>query len=365
MKILILSNSIAGMLHFRIELMRELTRRDHQVYLDAPYDYSVESLNEFGVNTIECKVLEKHGRNPFKDLKILAHYSNIIERIKPNIVLTYTIKPNIYGGFVSFLKGIPFLANITGLGDAIESKTLFSSCLLRAYLFVLTRASVIFFQNKSNMHLFTSRGLEVNKCILLPGSGVNLERYQLTPYPSDDDGFVFLTAGRMVRDKGIDELLETAALIHERGVPCRFVLVGPADELYRDILSEHDSKGIIEYASFQEDIRPWIRDCHALIQPSYHEGMSNICLEAAAMGRPLIATLIPGCQETFIDGVTGMGFAVKNSDALINSIERFVSMPWEQRRSMGFLGHEKVSREFDRKLVVDRYIDAIERITQR
>ena len=196
---------------------------------------------------------------------------------------------------------------------------------------------------------------------VLPGSGVNTKRFQPAEYPTEEEGVVFLTVGRIMRAKGTLELIEAACEIKVQHPETRFVLVGSFDEDLEDIVSYAHDAGVIEYVPAQPDVRSYYAHAHALVHPSYHEGMSNVCLEAAAMGRPILASNVAGCKETFDEGVSGFGFEPQNAGSLIDAIERFLALSWEEKRAMGLAGREKVVREFDRQIVVDAYMQEIER----
>lgn len=357
MKVLVLTNSDLGLYKFRKELLQSLIDHGNEVFISLPDGKFVQSMVAMGCHFIQTS-LERRGMNPIKDLMLVFQYKRIIQKIEPDVVLTYTIKPNIYGGIVCRIYKIKYIENITGLGTAIEDKGALSKVLLLLYKIGLKGAAQVFFQNKRNQKFFKAKSI-IKKSRLIPGSGVNLQEHCYEEYP-DTGEIRFLFIGRIMRDKGIDELLICAKYISEKYRNVYFDLIGDYDEeRYRDEIAFLEKAGTITYLGSQDNVHTFIRSHHAIILPSYHEGLSNVLLEAAACGRPVLATLVPGCRETFIDGISGIGFSAKSSDALIKAVENFISLPYEKRREMGIYGREKMEQEFDRKLVIDAYIDEI------
>lgn len=358
MKILILGNSDLGIYKFRKELIQALIDDGNEVILSLPYGDYIPLLEGMGCKF--CKTLfDRRGMNPFKDMRLLLQYSGYIQKIKPEVVLTYTIKPNIYGGIICRLHHVKYIANITGLGTAIENKGILSKILLFLYKIGLKNASQVFFQNKNNYLFFLNRKL-VKTSRQIPGSGVNLKEHCFEEYPEKTEKIYLLYVGRIMKDKGIGELLDGAEQLKEQHVDLCFDLVGGYDEEnFSGRIKDLDRKGIIKYLGEQSDIHSIIKEHHAVILPSYHEGLSNVLLEAAACGRPVLTTNVPGCKETFEDGVSGIGFQPKSSMALINAVEKFLDLSYEEKRQMGIHGRKKMEREFDRQTVINAYMQEI------
>jgi len=366
MRILILANYAHGLLSFRRELVERLSQ-DYDVVFSVPEDSkdgSVKELVGLGANHVVCKHLSRRGTNPLQDVQLLVSYFSLIGRLHPDVVLTYTIKPNVFGGIACATKRVPYVANVTGLGTAVEGGGALQKLTLALYRLGLRRARKVFFQNASNREFMLAHHVVSGKADLLPGSGVNTRRFALSEYPSDENGTCFITVGRIMRDKGIGELLGAARIIKERHPDTKFCMLGSFDGSWEQEVFKAVAAGIIEYIPQQPDIRPYVTESHAIVHPSWHEGMSNVCLEAAAMGRPVIASDIPGCRETFDEGVSGIGFEPKSVDSLVAALERFIGLPWEEKRVMGLAGHEKVIREFDRQIVVDKYLVEIDEIVK-
>lgn len=222
----------------------------------------------------------------------------------------------------------------------------------------------VFFQNAKNKYFFDKHNIKIKRQKLVPGSGVNLDAHCYEPYPEKDDTIRFLFIGRMMKDKGIDELLAAAQRIKEKHDHVFFDLIGFCEADYKgkaQLETLHKQK-MINYMGHQDAIHDHIKAHHALLHPSYHEGMANVLLEAAACGRPVLASNIPGCQEAFDEGITGFGFEPRNVDDLVRAIEKFIALPYEQKQAMGIAGRKKMEQEFDRQIVVDAYMEEIENI---
>lgn len=360
MKVLVLSNFGMGLFKFRKELLEELIKQGHEVFVSLPNDDYVPLLENLGCEYIESNV-DRRGRNPLADMKLLFSYINIINKIKPDIVLTYTIKPNVYGGIACIITNTPYLPNITGLGTAVENEGLMQKITLNLYKIALKNAECIFFQNEPNRQFFIDRGIIKNKSKVIPGSGVNLEQYPYEEYPSDKENIRLLFIGRIMKAKGIDELLEAARQIKVSYKNVEFHLVGFCEEGYSEELRELNDSGIIHYHGQQDDVHKFIKDSHATILPSYHEGTSNVLLESASTGRPILASNVTGCKETFDAGVSGIGFEVKSVKALISAIQQFLDLPHENKKQMGIAGRKKMEQEYDRKIVINAYLEQISR----
>lgn len=362
MKILILTNYDFGLYKFRRELLESMVQ-EHEVFVSVPDGEFVPDIQKIGCRVLPCNLLERRGMNPVKELKLMFHYRKILKNIKPDIVFTYTIKPNVYGGRACASLGIPYVANITGLGTAVENGGLVQEMTLLLYRYGLRKAQTIFFQNQNNCRFMRQKGIVGDNCKMLPGSGVNLQEHCFEPYPSEEAGIHFLFVGRIMKDKGIEEYLECARRIHAEHPACTFGIVGFYDEeIYRTRIEQYASEGIVTFYGKQADVHSFMASHHVLIQPSYHEGLSNVLLEAAACGRPVIASNVPGCKETFDEGVSGLGFEVRNTDALVEAVEKILLLTRDEREQMGRCGRQKVEREFSRQIVVDRYLAEIERV---
>lgn len=354
-KILILANSSGGLYDFRNELVLELLKR-YQVIVSLPDTVRTKELAAEGCRVVDTKI-NRRGMNPVEDIRLLGAYNKLMKTEKPDLVLTYTIKPNIYGGLCCRLRRVPYLVTVTGLGSTFQKEGMLRRLITLLYRTGLKKAECIFFQNKENQSIFQSFNICGKKSRLVSGSGVNLRRHEWEPYP-DTEKVQFLYIGRMMREKGIEELLYAAQILHSDRV--EFVLLGYCDEDYQERLDESEQKGYIKQLGFHPDVHEYLKNCSALVLPSYHEGMSNVLMEASATGRPVIATRVSGCREIFEENVTGFGCEPGNREDLVRALKKFLDMSREERAHMGEMARKKMEREFDRYRVVQDYLEEIQ-----
>jgi len=358
MKILVLTNNGAGLYKFRRELLEKLILLNNEVFVSFPNDEYTLRIKKIGCKYIDSNV-DRRGKSPVNDIRLMIHYIKIITNVKPDVVLTYTVKPNIYGGIACRIAKKTHIANITGLGTSLENKGLTQKLVILLYKIGLNRTRCIFFQNKSNLDFFVRRNIIKNEMRLIPGSGVNLVQNNFEEYPEDKENIKFLYIGRIMKDKGIDELLNAASIIKKKYIKVQFNLIGFCEENYAAKLEELTQLGIINYYGRQDDVHEFIKNSHATILPSYYEGTSNALLESASTGRPVLASNIAGCVETFDEGITGFGFAVKNVESLVETIIKFINLPYEKKKEMGIAARVKMEKEFDRNIVVNAYLEQI------
>jgi galacturonosyltransferase len=358
-KILILANNDIGLYKFRKELIQELIKK-YEVHISLPDGEFVSQLIEMGCKYIETPI-SRRGTNPITDLKLQMKYKFMVNKLKPDLALTYTIKPNIYGGFVCRMAHIPYIVNITGLGSAVENGGLMQKITLLLYKMSLRKAACVFFQNKENEEYFNKKEIIRSKYRLIPGSGVNLEHYHLLDYPPDDT-IHFLFIGRVMKEKGIDQFLAAAEYIRRKYPNTVFHILGFCEEAYENKLKEMQDNGIIQFHGMQSDIREFHKISHCTIHPTYYpEGMSNVLLESAACGRPVITTNRSGCREVVDDGVNGYFINKQDNQDLINKLEKFLGLDYEVKKRMGLAGRVKVENEFDRQIVVNAYIEEVKK----
>lgn len=364
---MILTNYANGLYLFRKELLAQFLKDGHEVVVSIPFDE-----NRFKIEKLGCRVIEAHlerrGSNPVHDLKLLGEYLACLKAEKPEMVLTYTIKPNLYGGLACRIRKIPYLMNITGLGTAIEHKSLLSRALLLLYRIASAKAARVFFQNEKNRDFMQSHGIAKENAALLPGSGVNLKEHPFREYPSERKGIRFLAVLRIMKDKGIGEYLDAVQSLAEKRKDISFYLAGEYEEdsrsLYEPRITELQKQGKLEYLGHIDNVEQVMTECHVIVHPSYHEGLSNVLLEAAACGRPVLATNVSGCRETFLEGKSGIGFSKESSQDLIQAIQKILAMTEEQRRDMGAAGRAYVEERFDRQIIIDTYEKEIEIIKE-
>ena len=326
----------------------------------------IDDLVKLGSKYHDIKIA-RHGMNPIADGMLLLKYIRLIKKVKPDIIFGYTIKPNIYGALAARFCGVPFVANITGLGTAVENPGLAQKITVALYKVAFKKVQRIFFQNTENRQFFIDRNLYTDKHAILPGSGVNLERFSPLPYPSEDDGIHFVFISRIMREKGIEQYLAAAKYFRSKVAESVetpvFHICGFCEQEYQSQLEELTKQGVIVYHGMVRNVREILKNVHCTIHPSFYpEGISNVLLESCASARPIITTDRSGCREVVEDGVNGFMVKQRNSEDLIQKIEKFLALTHEQKMQMGLAGRAKVEREFDRQIVVDAYLKELEMV---
>lgn len=358
MKIMIAANEDHTIYNMRRELVERLLQ-ENEVYLILKYGVKLDKLIAQGCKFIEV-CADSRGTNPRKDLQLLKIYEKILSEVKPDIVLTFTTKVNIYMGMACSKKKIPYITNVTGLGTALENPGLLQPVMIKMYKKAVKKSSCVFFQNEANKEFFIKHNMLKGKYDLLPGSGVNLEQYHYCKYPKDDV-IVFLYAARIMKQKGIDLYLQVAEKILQKYDNVKFGVVGACNEEYIGVIKEYENRGIIQYYGVVDTISELLEKCNCLIHPSYYpEGISNVCLESSAVGRAVITTNRSGCRETVEHGVTGYICEMNNLDSLYEMVERFINLTQCQKESMGIAARKRVEKMFDRNIVISKYIEQIE-----
>ena len=356
-KILILANNSGGLYDFRHELIQKLSR-NYTVVASTPFDTQTDKLAVSGCRLIRTD-FDCRGVNPVKDIRLLFRYLKIIRDVKPAFVITYTIKPNIYGSLACRCLQIPYAANITGLGSAFEGNL--KKVVSHMYRIALRRARTVLFENSENEALFVNeRIIKADKACLMHGAGVNLETFTPIPYPSEDREFRFLFIGRIMAEKGIDELFYAMKRLRSEGVNCTLDVLGVFYEDYRQKLEDAEREGWLHYHGYQIDVRPFIKESHCFVLPSWHEGMANTNLECAACCRPVITSDIAGCREAVINGVSGFLCKAKNAESLYREMKKMISLSAAEREKMGLAGRAHMEKLFDKRKVVEETVRAFD-----
>ncbi len=353
-KVLFLVNHDVVIYNFRFELVKALIAKGYRVYVSSPQGERIKELTDIGCEYIETDV-SRHGTNPVTDLKLMFKYIKILKYIRPDMVFSYTIKPNIYGGMACSIMKVPYVVNITGLGTAVENGGIMQKFTVMLYKLAFRRVQRVFLQNKENQRFFANKKIALGKHGLLPGSGVNLEKFLYLDYPTDEKiRFVFIS--RIMKEKGIDYYLDAAKAIKEKYPNTEFHICGFCEAEYQGRLQEFIDNNIVIYHGMVMDVREVLKCMHCTVHPTYYpEGLSNVLLESAASGRPLITTDRSGCREVIDNGVNGFIVKQKDTDDLIKKMEQFISLTYEQKKQMGIQGRKKVEKEFDRNIVVEEY----------
>lgn len=360
-KILLISSKDYNYYNFRSEMILELVRLGYEVVLVCPPGDKIEFFIQRGCRFVGHE-MDRRGTSIINDLKLLYCYYKIFREEKPDLVLAYTGKSSAYGGFVCRLLKIPCIINNAGLVDNSLYSPIVGIVLETFYRLGFRKAACMMYQNSQERN-YINKVLD-NKVHYrdIPGSGVNLNTFSFCEYPKDNT-IVFNYVARVVRIKGINEYLECAERIHSKYPYTKFRIYGEYDEIeYEPRIKELESKGAVEYCGSKLDMKPHIASAHAVIHASYYEGMTNVILEHGAMGRPAITSDIPGCKEGVNDGETGYLFPVRNIDALVEAVEKFINLTHEQRAEMGIAARKKMEKEFDRTIVTNIYLEEIERI---
>lgn len=365
MRILVLSNSFVGLHSFRKEVFQRFRDLGWDVFISSPTKDANEKAEWF--RNIGCHIIDtrfdRQGMNPIADIKLMMYYRRLIKRVEADVVLSYTIKPNLYGGLSAALCAVPQIANVTGLGAAVEYPGLLQKFTIILYKVCMRKTHLVFFQNDANRQFCLKHGIVKGRTRLIPGSGVNLSFHTLKPYPKEDEPVRFLFISRIRREKGIDEYLAAAEAIRKECPNTEFHILGGCEGDYEERLRSMTEEGIVVYHGQQSDVRPFIEQSSCIVHPSFYpEGMSNVLLEACAAGRPVITTDRPGCGEIVDDGQTGFIVRQQDADDVIAKVRRFLSLPYEERKDMGLAARRKVEREFDREIVITAYEEEIVRI---
>lgn len=361
--IVLSANSDWNIVNFRGGLIRALRTAGYEPVVIAPHDPSADRrMRELDVERIPIRI-DRSGLNPWADLQLVGEYKRLLRRIRPAAYLGYTIKPNVYGCFAAASLGIPAIPNISGLGTAFIRSGPLQQIVKALYRVGFRRAPRVFFQNDEDRELFVDRKIvRADQARVLPGSGIDLDRFRPGPLP--EGAPIFILIGRLLRDKGVVEFVEAARQLRTEMPDGRFQLLGPIDDGNRTSVSKAElqswiAQGVIEYLGTTDDVRPFIAAASAVVLPSYREGMPRSLLEAAAMGRPLIATDVPGCREIVEEGRNGLLCVVKDARSLAAAMRRFAGMSLEDRIAMGKAARRKVQEEFSEERVIRAYLDAL------
>nr|WP_208728485.1 glycosyltransferase family 4 protein [Coprococcus catus] len=358
-KIMLISPKDNNFYNFRSELILKLHEMGNEVILVCPYGKKIDFFTERGCRFIDVS-MDRRGTSIINDLKLVRAYAQLLKVERPSVVLTYTSKPSIYAGFVCGIMKIPYIVNNAGL---METRGLFDIFMKILYKIGWSKASCMMYQNTQERDVIQKIVGKKMHYRDIPGSGVNIEAFPFTEYPENDETITFNYVARIVQIKGIDEFLECARIVRKKHKNVRFVLYGDYDdEHYYTKVEALQKEGIVKYGGVQIDMKPYIASAHAVIHPSYYEGMTNVVLEHSSMGRPCIGSNIPGVREGIDDGKTGFLFEVKNVDSMVRAVERFLLLTHDEKKAMGRAARIKMETEFKREIVTDIYIEEINKI---
>ena len=364
-RIVLVSNTAWSIVNFRAGLIRAIVGKGFEVIAIAQPDNFESRLGEMGCTYVPLR-MDNTGINPLRDLGLLLSFRRIFADLRPDCVLAFTIKPNIYGALAAHSLSIPVVNNINGLGTVFIKRDWITRVAMRLYRAALKSSRRVFFQNDNDLRLFLDAGLiQKHQTALLPGSGVDTDYFHpRMPSIPERRGGRFLLIARMLWDKGVGEYVAAARVLRERHPDWEFALLGFLDvankrAISRTQMNEWVSAGWISYLGETNDVRPFIAEADCIVLPSYREGTPRSLLEASSMAKPIIATDAVGCREVVEDGVNGFLANVRDSVDLAEKMERMLSLPRQNRVEMGRRGREKVIREFDEKIVIESYLAEI------
>lgn len=365
--VILTANAAWNALNFRRAILEMLLADKHRVTILAPFDESVPKLEALGCRFIHLD-MNLTSLNPLQGFGLRRQFIRVFRQERPDIVLSYTIKNNIFGALAAKSYGVPFIPNVSGLGTAFLSGHVVANSVSRLNRWAFAPLPVVFFQNSEDRDAFLAKRIvREAQTQILPGSGIDLRRFAPTSDPPSGD-LVFLMIARLLRDKGVQEFADAARIVR-RAVPrARFQLIGATNAANRTAITAEtvqawQDEGILDYIGEVDDVRPYITSAHCVVLPSYREGAPRTLLEASAMARPVIATDVPGCRAVVDRDKTGLLCQVRSAESLAEACQSFLDMPLEARHQMGLLGRKKMEAEFDQALVITAYREAIQTLT--
>jgi glycosyltransferase involved in cell wall biosynthesis len=363
--VLISINASWNIVNFRSGLIRALQGAGYRVVALAPPDAHSARLAGMEVEYRPIE-MDRQGVSPARDLLLLWRYWRALRRLRPDVFLGFTAKPNVYGSLAAQALGIPVINNVSGLGTAFIRKGPLRRIVSALYRLAFRRSATVFFQNVDDRDLFLAEHMvRAEQAKLLPGSGIDLDAFRPAGGRSGAaGGFAFLLIARLLWDKGIAEYVEAARRVRRDWPDARFQLLGFLDVPNRTAVSREDveewvRQGFVDYLGETDDVRPFIAAADCVVLPSYREGLPRTLLEAAAMGKPLIATDVPGCRHVVEEGVNGFLCAARDAASLARAMAKMLGLGEEERARLGAGGRAKVEREFDEKIAVRLYLAAV------
>ena len=362
MKAFIITNQDTT-LRFREELIQQLSSFC-DVSVLASINMEKQWLQSLNVQMHDL-LIDRRGTSLLKEVRTFLQIRKYLKKEEPNVILSFTIKPNLYAGLLAKWMRIPIVITVTGMGYAIEETSLLRRFVFFLYRQVQYRNAFMVYQNESIKDYFEKMGVKATHSFLVHGSGVNIEMFNYQPYPVEKQGIRFVYISRLLKSKGIDELAKAMNILIQQHANIYLDIVGPIEGPYEDLVNQLVSTGVVTYHGYQEDVRLFISNAHAIVHPTYYEGMSNVLLEASAIGRPILASNVPGCIEIFEEGLTGFGFEPKDLKSLLHAMENFISLSWEESEQMGKLGRERTVKLFNRNDVVKTYMDIIKTLVPK
>lgn len=367
-KLVVSINTSWNIINFRLGLLKALQIKGYEIIVVAPKDNYSQLLKDYSFKYYDIKINNK-GSNPIEDIKLTIEYYMLFKEIQPDVILNYTIKPNIYGTIAASLLNIKTVNNIAGLGTLFVDENIITKIAKYLYKYSQSKATHVFFQNNDDFKLFTDEKLvDKEKCAVLPGSGVDTNLFQPIKVNRSDGKVIFLLIARMLLDKGIKEYVEAARIIKKKHSNVEFQLLGFLDVANKSAISKEQmdtwvNEGIVKYLGTSDNVKIEISKADCIVLPSfYREGTPRTLLEAASMSKPIITTNNVGCRDVVQDGVSGFICKVKDIDSLIHSLEKFINLSKEEKELFGKNGRKKIILEYDEKIVIAKYIAALDKL---
>ena len=366
MKVAIVLNTSWNIVNFRLSLIKSLQALGHEIHTIAPVDGYTHTLEEAGCIHHPLK-MDSRGANPLKDIALVFELNSIYRSVRPDVILHYTIKPNVYGTLAAAPLRIPVINNVCGLGTVFLKKGPLSFIARFLYRTSFRFASKVFFQNPDDLNLFLNENLvPKNSVDLIPGSGIDLKRFSPVPYQRNAK-FTFLLISRLITDKGVLEYIDAVKKLKAEGVEAHFQVLGAMDPehkrgISREVIQSWINTGTIEYLGTTDDVREFISKADCIVLPSYREGTPRTLLEAASSSKPIIATNVPGCNQVVEHQVNGLLCKLKDSDDLAEKMNALVSLDDETLKTYGKNGREKMESEFDESIVINKYLQALSQV---
>ncbi len=364
MRIAVVLNTSWNIYNFRMSLVRTLLAEGHEVHTIAPKDEYSSLLQEAGC--IHHNItMDSRGANPVKDFALTAELFVTYRRIKPDIILHYTIKPNIYGTIAAAMLRIPVINNVCGLGTVFLKDNLVSAVAIFLYRISFRFAHKVFFQNPEDLKLFVTKKMVQPAAVdLVAGSGIDLERFKQMPFKRNST-FTFLLISRLITDKGILDFVEAVRYLKQSGFSARFQILGPMDPEHKrgikvDTVRQWIDTNVIEYLGTTTDVKTFIENADCVVLPSYREGTPRTLLEAASSGKPIIATDVPGCNHVVVDHYNGFLCRMKDPSDLAAKMKQLAACGDEKLAEFGRNGRLKMEQEFGESLVINKYLRALE-----
>jgi len=366
MNIAIVLNTSWNIYNFRKGLVNALLREGHKVVAIAPRDEYTEKLVAMGCNYVEVK-MDSRGANPIKDLALTIELYKIYQKVKPDVILQYTIKPNIYGTFAATALNIPVINNVCGLGTAFLNKNLVSRIVLGMYKLAFRFPKLVFFQNDDDKEFFLkSKIIRDTQTDVLPGSGIDLRRF-VPVNKSNNTPFTFLLISRLIHDKGIIEYIEAIKILKSKGVDAKFQLLGQLDTKHargisEELVNQWIDQDVVEYLGSTDDVRNYINNSDCVVLPSYREGTPKSLLEAASSAKPIVATNVAGCNNVVDDDINGFLCKSKDVKDLADKMGRMLRLSTATLKTMGEASRKIAVDRFNENIVIDKYLSSITKV---